>query len=124
MNARRVIGPIIYDDIVNAVRYVNNILLPVIAELTEEERLYGVFQQDSTAHMAHVSLEALREVFDYGVISRGLWPPRFPDLTPCDFYLWEILKDKVYKTNPHTLEGVRNNIRREISTISGEELQS
>jgi hypothetical protein len=74
--------------------------------------------------MAHVSLEALREVSDYGVISRGLWRPRFPDLTPCDFYLWDILKVKVYKTNPHTLEGLRNNISSEISTISGEELQS
>jgi len=29
------------------------------------------------------------------------------------------LKDKVYKKNPHTLEEVRYNIRREISVISG-----
>jgi hypothetical protein len=77
MNARKVIGPIFYDDTFNAVRNVNNILRPVIAELTEEERLHGAFQQDSaTAHTAHVSVEALREVLDDGVISRGLWPPR------------------------------------------------
>jgi hypothetical protein len=37
-----------------------NILHPFFAELTEEERLYSVFQKDSaTAHTAHVSLEAL-----------------------------------------------------------------
>jgi len=32
-------------------------------------------------------------------------------------------KDKLYKTNPHGLEELRNNIRREILTISGQELQ-
>jgi hypothetical protein len=73
--------------------------------------------------MAHVDLEALLEVFDDHVISRGLWPPHSPDLTPCDFYLWGSLKDRVYKTNTHTLEELGHNIHREISTISGEELQ-
>jgi hypothetical protein len=24
------------------------------------------------------------------------WPPRSPDLTPCDFYLWGFVKDSVY----------------------------
>jgi hypothetical protein len=87
-------------------------------------RCYGVFQQDSaTTHTAHVSLEALRQVFDGCVVSRGLWTPRSPDLTACDFYLWGSLKGKVYKTNPHTLEETRHNFRRQISTVSGEELQ-
>jgi hypothetical protein len=67
--------------------------------------------------MAYVSLKALREVFGGRVISRGLCLPRSPDLTPCDFYLFEGLKDEVYKTNPHTLEEVRN-ICGEISAIS------
>jgi hypothetical protein len=66
---------------VNAARYVNNILSPFFAELMEEERLYSVFQQDSTtAHMAHISLEALRELFSDLIISHGLWPPHSPDL--------------------------------------------
>jgi hypothetical protein len=25
-----------------------------------------------------------------------LWPPRSPDLTPCDFFLWSYVKDIVY----------------------------
>jgi hypothetical protein len=37
--------------------------------------------------------------------------------------LWGSLKNKVYKTNSHTLEELRNNICHEISAISGEELQ-
>jgi hypothetical protein len=98
MSARRIIGPIFYDDTVNAARYVNNILSPPFAKLTEDERMYGVFQPDSaTAHMAYVSMEALLKVFGDHIISHGLWPPRSPDLVPCDFYLWGNLKDKTYK---------------------------
>jgi hypothetical protein len=57
------------------------------------------------------------------VIRRGLWPLHSPDLTSCDSYLWGILKDKLYKTNPHTLEELKNNIHRENSTISKQEHQ-
>jgi hypothetical protein len=118
------IGTIFYDDTANAARYVNNILSPFSAQLVEEERLHGVFQQDSAkAHTAHMSYEALREDFGDRVISRGLWPTRSPDLRPCDFHLRGSFKCKVFSTIPHTLEGLRNNIRCEISAISGEELQ-
>jgi hypothetical protein len=24
------------------------------------------------------------------------WPPRFPDLTPCDFFLWGYAKEQVF----------------------------
>jgi hypothetical protein len=40
---------------------------------------------------------------------KNLWPPRSPGLTPADFFLWGLLKDKVYKnTTPHN----RTNQRR------------
>jgi hypothetical protein len=73
-SARRIIGPISYDDTVYTARNVNNILSPFFAEQTEEERLYDVFQLDSaTAHTAYVSSEALRKIFGDHIISRGLW---------------------------------------------------
>ena len=28
------------------------------------------------------------------------WPPRSPDLTPCDFFLWGYMKSQVYATPP------------------------
>jgi hypothetical protein len=49
ISASRIIGPIFYDDTVNAARYMNNILSPLFTELTEEERLYGVVQQHFAA---------------------------------------------------------------------------
>jgi hypothetical protein len=69
----------------------NNILSPIHTELTQDERLYGVFQQDSAkAHVSYISLEELQEVFGNCIISCGLWPQCSPDLAPCDFYLWEV----------------------------------
>ena len=35
-----------------------------------------------------------------GIISKNLWPPRSPDLTPADFFLWGLSKSKVYKNTP------------------------
>jgi hypothetical protein len=30
--------------------------------------------------------------------SNNLWPPRSPDLTPLDFFLWGTLKERIYQT--------------------------
>jgi hypothetical protein len=58
-------------------------------QLTENERLYGYFQQDNaTAYTAPNSVSALQEMFDDRIIITGLWPPRSPDLSVCHFYLW------------------------------------
>ena len=38
------------------------------------------------------------------------FPPRSPDLTSFDFYLWEILKNMVYATKPQTLEELGDQI--------------
>jgi hypothetical protein len=52
------------------------------------------FQQDSaTANTAASTIEILREFFGENVISKGVWPPRFPDLTSPDFFLWSYVKD-------------------------------
>jgi Holliday junction resolvasome RuvABC ATP-dependent DNA helicase subunit len=63
-------------------------------------------------------MEELRQVFGDRIISRGLRPARSLDLNLCDFYLWGNLKQKVYKTNPHTIEELKENIRNEVSAIS------
>lgn len=45
------------------------------------------------------------------------WPPRSPDLTPLDFFLWGYLKDKVYTTVPANLNTLETRIRREITAL-------
>ena len=98
---------------VNAERYVQDLFNPFVAELTEDERLYGYFQQDgATAHTALAALSRVHEVFgEERTINRGsatLWRSRSPELSPCDFYLWGKLKSQVYSNNPHTLEELHN----------------
>jgi hypothetical protein len=64
------------------------ILRQFLSELTEEERLYGWFQQDSaTANTARMSMQALSDVFGDRIINNDIWPAGSPDLNPCDFFL-------------------------------------
>ena len=59
------------------------------------------FQQDGDpAHTAILTRELLTSVFETRIISREFqheWLPRSPDLTPCDYYLWGVVKEIVYK---------------------------
>jgi hypothetical protein len=43
-------------------------------------------QVNATAHSANNSVDAIGEVFDGRVISRGLWFPLSTNLNPCDFW--------------------------------------
>jgi len=121
----RIVGPIFFHDTVNSQRYINNILNPFFGELTDYEKQNGTFQQDNaTAHTAHASIAAIREVFEDRVISRGRWPARSPDLNPCDFFLWGYLKAKVYENNPHTIDELETNITDLIHSIPDEMLSN
>ena len=53
---------------------------------------------------------------------KKIWPPRSPDLTPADFFLWGLLKDKVYKNTPRTTEQLKDTIRQDIQTVNDETL--
>ena len=53
-----------------------------------------------------------------------MWPPRSPDLNPCDFFLWGYLKARVYNPLPETLEDLKVNIEREVKNIKQEMLKS
>lgn len=64
------------------------------------------FQQDGApAHTATETKHLLADQFQDRIVSRGFlheWPPRSPDLTPCDFYLWGVVKDVVYRNGHFT----------------------
>jgi hypothetical protein len=51
-------------------------------------------------------MHCLQSVFGDVIISRGLWPPYFPDLNMCDCYLRVMLKDKVYSNTHCTEDGL------------------
>jgi hypothetical protein len=52
-----------------------------------------------------------------------LWPPRSPDLTAPDFYLWGAAKSAVYRDRPRTLNELKTAITEYIRNISQADLQ-
>jgi hypothetical protein len=46
------------------------------------------------------------------------WPPRSPDLTPCDFFFWGYVNDKVFVPPlPQDLQQLRQRIRDAVDSI-------
>ena len=129
MSASAIIGPYFFENhrgqtvTVNSERYAQMLTHFFRPELQNNEYFNRNtwFQQDgATAHTANVSMNAVRELFPEKNISRNgtiPWPPRSPDLSPCDFFLWGYLKSVVYNTNPNTVTQLKENIRTEVSRI-------
>ena len=81
----------------------------------------GHFQQDgTTAQTANESMAIVGNVLPGHLIScfgDMLCPPRSPDLSKCDFFLWGYLKSCVYTHKPRTLNDLKKAIRQEIRPI-------
>jgi len=47
------------------------------------------------------------------------WPPRSPDLTLCDFFLWGFVKEAVYVLFlPTTLDDLKNHITAAVNSVT------
>jgi hypothetical protein len=52
------------------------------------------------------------------------WPPRSPNLTPCDFFVWGFIKDRVFVPPlPATLVDLRTRVTAAITVIDHDMLQ-
>ncbi|GFX61743.1 hypothetical protein TNCV_1382411 [Trichonephila clavipes] len=59
-------------------------------------------------HTLHVVLRTFLNITEERVISRQflhMWPPRSPDLKPCDFWLWGHLR-QLLQCRFHRIDGV------------------
>ena len=71
-------------------------------------------------HTAEGTLDVLRPVFEDRTSSRRadvVKPLRSCDLTPLDYYLWSVVKDKYYADKPDTIDALKENIREAIGEI-------
>ena len=62
----------------------------------------------------------LEEIFDDRLLILGgnpEWPPRSPDLTPLDFFLWGYLKGKVFTTPCRNVMDLRRRIEVEVDIL-------
>jgi len=56
-------------------------------------------------------------------LAHRLWPPRSPDLTPCDFYLWGYIKERVFvPPMPANLQNLRHRIEEAVNSITRDQL--
>ena len=72
-----------------------------------------IFQQDGAPpHFSHHVRDFLNQHYQ-GWIGRAgtiAWPPRSPDLTPLDFYLWSHIKSIVYSEEIASCEQLKEKI--------------
>ena len=70
--------------------------------------------------LLHLVIHGLSKRFEHLL----LWPPRSPDLTPCDFFLWGYVKDNAYKPPlPQNVHELQNRIRAAVQTTDGNMLK-
>lgn len=82
-----------------------------------------VFQHDGAPpHITRAVTNHLNRNFPDNWIGRNgpiLWPPRSPDLTPLDYFLWGCIKEVVYRTPIQTEEECRRRIVEAFADIAG-----
>ena len=91
------------------------------------ERL--IFCDEATFHISgKVNVHNVLQQRWIGRAAKGdnhllLWPPRSPDLTLCDFFLWEFVKDSVYVPPlSMSLKELRDRITHALQTITADML--
>lgn len=131
MSKHHIFGPYFFEEdestvTVTAKRYISMLQNEFLPELRRKRyslrRIF--FQHDNaTPHTAKATIEFLHSKFNPDhVISNGLWPPRSPDLSPLDSFMFGYLKSKVYRNAPLTLLDLRQNIIDEVDAIDSDML--
>jgi hypothetical protein len=67
----------------------------------------------------------VKRLFGDRIISRNAniaWPPRSPDLSVCDYFLWGHLKSVLYQSRPTNLAQLKTQIEENNRQHSGEHI--
>ena len=98
-----------------------------------DKQARGTYSEYVIPLLSHAKKNAYANVFQfclYRVIRNDLrgfnnLPPRSPDATPCDFFLWGYVKDRVYvPLLPASIPELKVRIRTAIETITADMLQT
>ena len=125
-----ILGPYIFERNMDGVAYLQMLheyVLPLLAVHFRNQFENGLFRnlwwaQDGTpAHRLLEVRDRRNAVFANDcVIGLGHdveWPPRSPDLTLCDFFLWGYLKGKVFSSPPHDVNMLRQRVVAEFNAL-------
>lgn len=119
----RVIGPYFFEDnTINQTNYLNMLETFCTPELNRIQNPELFFQQDGAPpHWGLRVRQYLDQHFPNQWIGRDgphVWPPRSPDLTPLDFFLWGYVKDRVYATPVRDVAHLVEKIRAEVGSVT------
>ena len=123
----QIIGPVFFESqSVTASNYLDILKSYVVPQLDSLQPTV-IFQQDGAPpHWGLTVRKFLNDKFPDLWIGRDgpiPWPPRSPDITPMDFFVWGYVKDIVYRTPVQDLNDLKQRIRNAISTITEEMLR-
>lgn len=126
-----IVGPFFFHERLEGENYLHFLReeLPILLENVPcNIRQSMWFQQDGAPpHRSRNVTAYLNEQFPNKWIGLAspvqVWPPRSPDLTPLDFFLWGHVKEKVYATEPTTPQDMKMRIRQACREITPTVLQ-
>lgn len=131
MSKFKVYGPFFFmERNVNGVIYLDMLENFLIPQLDEDEQHAVPFYYQQDGAPPHFLTE-VRDFLDGRFPGRWIgragpiaWPPRSPDLTPLDFFLWGFIKDKVYiPPLPKSLQDLRNRISAAVDEVTPDLLE-
>jgi len=129
----KVYGPFFFaKPTATGINYLDMLQQWLMPQLQKDSAIF-IFQQDGAPPHIHFYVRAhLNANLTGHWIGRAshndsallTWPPRSPDLTPCDFFLRSYIKDCVYvPPMPHNLPQLRQRIVEAVTTIDCQMLQ-
>ena len=128
-----IIGPFFFEGSVDGDSYLKMIrdkFYPEFQALQDSSRLL-LMQDGAPPHWAKSVRNWMNVHLPDRWIGRGNandenvpWPPRSPDLTPMDFFLWGFIKSKVYTRNYENLEDLKASITAAFQEIPSQMINS
>lgn len=126
-----IIGPFFIEGRLTGERYLQLLMeniCPNIDAVADDMHTIWYQQDGAPAHYYQPVRDFLNEHFENSWIGREgyiRWPPRSPDLSPNDFFLWGYLKDKIYSHTPHQdVDSLKDSIVAAVFDITPQILQN
>lgn len=121
LSCNRLIGPFFFaEKNINGTIFLDMLENFAIPQF-ENEQPNMILQLDGAPpHWRQFVRDCLDEHFPHRWIGRDgpiPWPPRSPDITPCDFFVWGFVKDRVYSNKVNSLEEMKQKIREAFDEI-------
>lgn len=126
----RIIGPFLINGNLDAAEYLNllqNDIGPAIDDVAGEDDEIWYQHDGCPAHFSAAVTRYLNDCFPNHWIGRNgpiEWPPRSPDLAPCDYFLWGHLKSQIYKTRHDNIASLWNAIQEQCGLVRADQLRA